>query len=266
MAIKHSLTGLVVRLYLIENIVIACTVDKRRIDVNDDITIHMSALETASIDVSTIETAIQVIGSKGRFLCNRGYGLAVRTDRIPNQLGLLHIFPAFGLDFQTREVYFQFVFVTVVIDFWTFNESTKEFGIIIGLGDIGFVTASHQFFVDNNLIIKRNGNLTLAKNTTHVTTTVERTNLSSIGFISSRVWGWCSMFIVESDIRFQGHATAFHVLFELVVVGFSRSIFQFNLTEFLSVNLTIHQFQQFWCHHISTIVAKEHFTDDYVGT
>ena len=72
------------------------------------------------------------------------------------------------------------------------------------------------------------------------------------------------MFIVESDIGFQGHATAIHVLFELVVGGFSRSIFQFNLTEFLSINLTIHQLQEFWLHHIGTIVAKEHLTDDYM--
>ena len=74
------------------------------------------------------------------------------------------------------------------------------------------------------------------------------------------------MFIVESDIGFQGHATAIHVLFELVVGGFSRSIFQFNLTEFLSINLTIHQLQKFWLHHIGTIVAKEHLVSNDVRT
>ena len=91
----------------------------------------MSALETTSIDVSTIETAMQVIGRKGRSFRYWWYGGTIRIDRVPNELGLLHVFPALGLDFQSGEIYLQLVFVTVVIDFWITNESTKEFSIII---------------------------------------------------------------------------------------------------------------------------------------
>ena len=91
----------------------------------------MSALETTSIDVSTIETAMQVIGRKGRSFRYWWYGGTIRIDRVPNQLGLLHVFPALGLDFQSGEIYLQLVFVTVVIDFWITNDSPKEFSIII---------------------------------------------------------------------------------------------------------------------------------------
>ena len=74
---------------------------------------------------------MQVIGRKGRSFRYWWYGGTIRIDRVPNELGLLHVFPALGLDFQSGEVYFQFVFVAVIVDFRTANDSPKEFSIII---------------------------------------------------------------------------------------------------------------------------------------
>ena len=99
-----------------------------------------------------------------------------------------------------REVEFQLITVTVRIA----KKTTIISGIVICSIDICPVTTTHELFIDNSLFIEGDFSQTIGQHTTHVTATIERTELAGIRNIT--------LDVIEHHTGQQLHGTALHVL------------------------------------------------------
>ena len=158
-----------------------------------------------------------------------------------------------------REVEFQLITVTVRIA----KKTTIISGIVICSIDICPVTATHDLFIDNSLFIEGDFSQTIGQHTTHVSATIERTELAGIRNII--------LDVIEHHTGQQFHGTALHVLVEDIElcqihrVEFrttsnrrigkgTQHTFCLNQTIFVTHFLIV-------LHHVRAIVAKEQTVD-----
>ena len=82
--------------------------------------------------------------------------------------------------------------------------------------DKSIVTAAHQFIIDNHLMIEIDGGLTRDNHASHVTATVERTDIRGIFHIVGEI---IPVFLGKYDARHQRHGTCIHILGELSCIS-----------------------------------------------
>ena len=158
-----------------------------------------------------------------------------------------------------REVELQLITVTVRIAKKTTIISGIEFCSI----DICPVTTTHELFIDNSLFIEGDFSQTIGQYTTHVTATIERTELAGIRNIT--------LDVIEHHTGQQLHGTALHVFVKDI------ELCQIHRVELLTTrNRRIGKgTQHTFClnqaifvthflivlHHVRAIVAKEQTVD-----
>ena len=108
--------ALVANFYLIEYRLFTCSVDKSGIQVDDHITIYVATAIATTIDITALETALQVVGSSVTRCCRRRQctlcivnpGVPLQTFRMVRLVN-----PALGLHLQTFEVQYHLIAVSI---------------------------------------------------------------------------------------------------------------------------------------------------------
>ena len=208
------------------------TVEDGAVEVDDDITVDMSRVVAATIDVTTLQAAVPV-GFRCDAACRQcrwGVGLHIFVRRriiiigVPFQLsvavgikdivvaGILH--PAHRLDFQTFKVEVKLILDgTGTLLTFGIQDTTLIFGIEPGVGFyIGVVTATDEFFVDDNMVVEIDIRVALSgsrvvqrgDDTSDITAAEEGTEIGGILMID--IVG------IETDAGYQLHGTSPHVL------------------------------------------------------
>ena len=102
---------------------------------------------------------------------------------------------------------------------------------------------------------------TIGTHATHVTTTIERTEVRGVFDIVS---GVATLSIHEDDIGLHLHLAALHIFLELVGFG------QVHLTEVIALitnrNRFLQSLQHFGRNHVGAITTQEHILNPGIGT
>ena len=240
------------------------TLHHRLVDIDDDITFHMAIIIATAIDITIPETTVKVglvaLASTGS---DRGHILTgLGTDRIPLQALRLVVLinPTLWLYLQTAEIQNQLVAVSI----GSAQQTTQVLRIICGLIDIGLVTAAYNLIINHHLIVEADIDGAVDLHTTHITATVERTEIGRIRYIVFD--------IVKYYTRHDVHGHAVHVLVKLrPTITVFRIADQIHTAESLTVALRVchglgilleHGFRR----HVHTIVTQEHLVGNDVGT
>ena len=142
--------------------------------------------------------------------------------------------PSLRLYLQTGEIDFKLILVTNILGFFrSTNNTTDVFSIIIWLGYNGIVTASHPFVKDDQRVVDIDGELSFFGNTTHVTTTEERTDISRIWNVGSRV---VLVLVVENHRWLDVHSTAVHIIGKYISITFKNHGVELGSTFLLRIH------------------------------
>ena len=182
------------------------------------------------------------------------------------------LLPTLGLYLQSTEVQLQLITVCIR----SADETSLVGGIKICGCHISIITATHQFIIyDNTLREIKRCLLSVNLHTTHITTTIDRTEIGGVWDIVGRI---TIRLFCKHNAGDKRHGYTFHVGGKVLAAQIHSTewtcitciLYRINFTEFFLIR-TQHTllrmsrifFMRF--HHVFAIIAEEQIVDNRIG-